>query len=257
MNNNLTTERAILDVFSPTSYITIGEKEKPLDYPYKADVRSCYTSKQFMTNPPKQGVYGAKVPEVYLQKEHQWVSNGVNYTDKIWYKDLQKDKKNGFLTGDFKRRDEFSLNFTTEQYRERLKQEFAHQAKANKTAYKEMREALEEELASTTPSGSGATAAKQLKEKPLLFDLVYDGNDAYPTAVKNSMISGRDTKNPTQLSWNREYGNNKLSSHDVGYGINEAVHGKPEFARIPLVKSTFYRPSTIPITNTLYTQRPT
>jgi len=193
------------------------------------------------------------VPEVYLDNTHKWVSEGVEYQDKIMYKDLQKEKKKGFLTGDFKRRDEFSLNFTTEQYRERLKQEAKHTASSTAAAYKEMKSAMESELA----AGGGASAAKTLKQKPNLYDLVYDGNEAYPTAVKNSMISGRDTKNPTQLSWERNLGQSKLSSQEYGYGIDTAAHGKPEFARIPLVKSTFYRPSTIPITNTLYTQRPT
>jgi len=253
MNNNMTTERALLDVFAPASYITIGEKEKPLSYPYKAPVRSCYASKQFLTNPPKQGVMGAKVPEVYLDNTHKWVSEGVPYVDKLMYKDTQKEKKKGFLTGGFKRRDEFSLNFTTEQYRERLTQEGKHTANSTAAAFKEMQAAMEAELAA---SGSGASAAKSIKKKPNLYDLVYDGDEAYPTAVKNSMVSGRDTKNPTQLGWERNLGQAKLSSQEYGYGIEAAEHGKPEFARIPLVKSTFYRPSTIPITNTLYTQRP-
>eukprot|EP00218_Dolichomastix_sp_CCMP3274_P010461 CAMPEP_0170143574 /NCGR_PEP_ID=MMETSP0033_2-20121228/11727_1 /TAXON_ID=195969 /ORGANISM="Dolichomastix tenuilepis, Strain CCMP3274" /LENGTH=245 /DNA_ID=CAMNT_0010380031 /DNA_START=44 /DNA_END=781 /DNA_ORIENTATION=+ len=244
----MTSERAIRDVFSTTSYVTIGEKEKPLDYGKKEGLRSCYTSKQFMTNPPKQGNLGAKVPEVYLEREHKWVMSNVQYTDKIWYKDLQKEKKKGFLSGDFKRRDEYSLNFTTEQYRERLKNEYHHQSSTT-AKYKELREFLEDEVKPET-APAGAT------KKPLLFDLVYDGNEANPTAVKNSMISGRDTKNPTQLSWNRSYGQLKPSSQDVGYGIHSAHHGKPQFARIPLVKSTFYRPSSIPIINTLYTQRP-
>jgi len=247
MNNNMTSERAIRDVFSTTSYVTIGEKEKPLDYGHKAPLRSCYASKQFMTNPPKQGAGGAKVPEVYLERTHKWVGEGVNYTDKIWYKDLQKEKKKGFLSGDFKRRDEFSLNFTTEQYRERLKNEYSHQHSST-AKYKELREMLEDEVAPKPDTAPASTS-----KKPLLFDLVYDGNDAYPTAVKNSMISGRDTKNPTQLSWGRHYGQLKTSSNDIGYGINDALHGKPQFARIPLVKTTFYRPSTIPIgEDTLY-----
>jgi len=251
MNNNLTTERAIKDVFAPASYITIGDKDKPLAYGQKEANRSCYAGKQFMTNPPKQGIYGAKVPEVYLDNTHKWVSEGVEYKDKIWYKDLGQERKKGFLTSNFKRRDEFSLNFTTEQYRERLKQEHKHTANSTAAAYKEMKEAMEQEI----EAGGGPSTIKT-KTKPNLYDLVYDGDDAYPTAVKNSMISGRDTKNPTQLSWNRDNGGQKLSSQDYGYGIDSANHGKPEFARIPIIKSTFYRPSSIPITNTIYTQRP-
>lgn len=244
MNNNLTTERAIRNVFMTSSYITIGDKEKPLEFNKKQPQRSCFKTKQFMTNPPKQGVGGAKVPEVYLDRTHNWVDKGSNFTDKIWYKDLQKEKKKGFLTGDFKRRDEFSLNFTTEQYRERLKDEARYQ-KLGK--YKELRSLMEGELA------TGQAVAEQ-KPAKLLFDLVYDSDD--PQQQERVKHTKSDTKNPTRLSYNRNYGPSKTSSNDIGYGIHEAHHGKPEFARIPLVKSTFYRPSTIPITNCIYTQRP-
>ena len=39
------------------------------------------------------------------------------------------------------------------------------------------------------------------------------------------MISGRDTKNPTQLTWERNLGGAKLSSQECGYGIDSAAHG--------------------------------
>ena len=49
----------------------------------------------------------------------------------------------------------------------------------------------------------------------------------------------------------------KLLSN-VAFQLQHAAlqQGKPEFARIPIIQSTFYRPCAIPITNTLYTQRP-
>jgi hypothetical protein len=190
------------------------------------------------------------VPDVYLDKSHKWVMEGVQFKDKLMYKDTQKEKKKGFLTGDFSRRDEFSMDFRTEQYREALKMESKHTAAATARAYKEMQAAMEKEIA------SGSRHERVVKPKPLLYDLVFDGEDAYPTAVKNSMISGRDTKNPTQLTWERNLGGTKLSSQECGYGIDSAPHGKPEFARIPIIEATFYRPCAIPITNTLYTQRP-
>jgi hypothetical protein len=39
-------------------------QEKPLSYPVKDTIRSSYTGKQFNSNPPKQGLYGAKVSPV-------------------------------------------------------------------------------------------------------------------------------------------------------------------------------------------------
>ena len=46
---------------------------------------------------------------------------GDKFVDKIRYKDVQSDKKRGFLTSDFSKRDEFSNTIRTEQYREQLK----------------------------------------------------------------------------------------------------------------------------------------
>jgi len=247
MNNNLTTERAVRDVFSTASYVTLGDKDKPLPYGLMQKERSCYYTKQFLTNPPKMGIMGSKLPDVYLERKHMWVSEGDTYKDKIWYKDQQKEKKKGFLTGDFKRRDEFSLNFTTEQYREQLVSE----NKFNK------------DRLSTLQAQSDAYKAKKGTEdvvvaKPAapLYDLVYDGDEPYPTAVKNSMSAGRDTQNPTQLTWGREYGKMTTSSMEIGYGVDAEPHDKPQFARVPIVRSTFYRRKNIPVQSTLYTKPP-
>ena len=72
-----------------------------------------------MTQPSKNG----KTTEVYFDKKHHWVSDGDEYVDRLKYRETQKEKKKGFLSGDFKRRDEYSMVFRTEQYREQLKGE--------------------------------------------------------------------------------------------------------------------------------------
>ena len=45
---------------------------------------------------------------------------GDKFTDRIRYKELQPEKKKGFLTSDFSKRDEFSNTVRTAQYRELL-----------------------------------------------------------------------------------------------------------------------------------------
>lgn len=47
-------------------------------------------------------------------------SQGDKYVDKQRYKELQPDKKKGFLTSDFSKRDEFSNTIRTNQWREQL-----------------------------------------------------------------------------------------------------------------------------------------
>ena len=48
-------------------------------------------------------------------------TQGDKYTDRVRYKDTQAEKKKGFLTSDFSKRDEFSNTVRTEQYREQLR----------------------------------------------------------------------------------------------------------------------------------------
>ena len=48
------------------------------------------------------------------------IFQGDKFTDRIRYKELQPEKKKGFLTSDFSKRDEFSNTVRTAQYRELL-----------------------------------------------------------------------------------------------------------------------------------------
>lgn len=202
-------------------------------------------------------------PEVYLDKTHNWLLEGVPYVDRVKYAEAQPEKpKRGFGTSDYSKRDEFSMDFRTEQMREALKSEARHQAIASEKA----KAAMEKELAASGGALRGTEANEDQAEesdrrrlrKPLLYDSVFDGEDAYPTAVRDSMIEGRDSKNPTQISWERDFGTMRTSAHSIGHGIDQAEHGKPQFARLPIVESTFYRPQGVPISQgkTVFNSRP-
>jgi hypothetical protein len=244
----------------------LSPQAKPLPYPVKHHVRSSFTGRQMITNPPKEGVLGSKHPDVYLDKQHAWLSEGVPYVDRLKYAEVQSEKKAGFGTSDFSRRDEFSMDFRTEQYREALKSENRHASEATKRAYLEMRRAMEAAGQSMDAEGeqdASATEEERLARRraalrrPTLFDKVFDDGDV-ATAVPNSMISGRPSKNPTQTSWERDYGRTKTSAMECGYGVKDAPHGKPQFARMPVLAATVYRPCAIPITEntTIFTKRP-
>ena len=118
-------------------------------------------------------------------------------------------------SSDFSRRDEFSKDFATEQYRERLKMEYKHSKKATQNM-EQLKETLQATIGEEAYNGGGTSSPMKGRKKPL-YDLVYDGTSA--PAVKNSMRAGRDTNNPTQLSWQRDFGALKLSSHEFGYGV--------------------------------------
>jgi hypothetical protein len=50
------------------------------------------------------------------------------------------------------------------------------------------------------------------------------------------MVAGRDTQNPTQLTWERDFGAQKPMSKRYGEGITQVDHSKPQFARKSIVK---------------------
>lgn len=59
-----------------------------------------------------------------------WSESKDKYTMGIPYREIYSEKKKGFMTGDFPRRDEFSNSIRTEQLREILKRETKGQRKA-------------------------------------------------------------------------------------------------------------------------------
>lgn len=116
------------------------------------------------------------------------------------------------------------------QYREQLKQEMSHNKKA-----------LEIRGGANAAKGDVLAEEEEPAEKTFLYDLVFEKDDTFSTRQP------RDTKNPTFLSKERDFGTYKTMSQLVGYGIEETEHSKPEFARTPIVQSTFYRRTNIPL----------
>jgi hypothetical protein len=246
MNNNQNNERALLagcnGVFAATSYITIGEPGKPLVYPSEKAFkdRSCYKGKQIITNPPKEG----KGIEVYFEKKHPWLFDGEKYIDKQLYIHKQKEKKKGFMTGDFMKRDEFSNTIRTGQYRELLKLEVKHRQRALA-----MQAELDQEDDDIKAKLDQEEAEKAARSKGvMLFDLIFetDKTDDETLFEKNKMTT-RDTKNPTKHSYDRNFGTYATAAMNYGIGIAEEEHAKPTYARLPIIKSTFYRPGKVPL----------
>lgn len=167
--------QAVLGVFSKPSHINVGDKNKPEEYGKKPETRSSLKGKQFLSNPTRSGTYGSKLPEVYLEKKHPYVSYNDPYQDRVSYAAKAKEeegkvpeksrkytKKKGFWTSDFPRRDEFTLNITTEQYRERLAQEgkYAKHSIVDEDTLKHMREEVGDESSGDDDSPSSSPRRK-------------------------------------------------------------------------------------------------
>ena len=155
---------------------------------------------------------------------------GETYADRLLYRETQPEKKKGFLTGDFKRRDEFSSDFRTRQYREQLKGE----EKYSKKMLQLMAEQQGPEVVEPV--------TEKKEEGPTLFDLVYN-DTRFDVSNSGASKVARDTKNPTLLSHSRNFGTMRTTSM-ISHQAPESF-SKPQYARKPVVKDTFYRKTNV------------
>jgi len=231
MNNNKLDEAALAagckGVFSKPSYITIGTKEKPEEYVKKGFVRSVFGGKQLATVPLKHG----KTIDVYFEKKHNSINDGDKYQDRWRYRELQPDKKKGFLTSDFSKRDEFSNTIRTGQWREQLKLE-------NKFSKKAIE--MFAESAGILDAPMAHKHGEKEEPESFLYDLVFERDN--PRSIGASKTH-RDTMNRTQLSHERHLGDT-LTTNTLVY-TPPTEFTKPDHARRPVIRDTFYRKTNV------------
>lgn len=211
-------------------------RSAPLTYGKPEKDRSNIGGKQFLTTPTKAG----RGNDAYFDRTHPWISKGDKYSDRLRFADSQKEKKKGFGTGDFMRRSEYTNTIRTEQYREQLKEEL-RRISDNAGEGEEVQAELEAEMMRLTKK---ADLRKQ-DANTELYDLVYETKDS-DAGYFGSSKQARDTKNPTLLGTKRHLGIYKTSAQMYGENIAVTEHSKPDFARVQVLKSTFYRPTSIP-----------
>ncbi|PNW77149.1 hypothetical protein CHLRE_10g424250v5 [Chlamydomonas reinhardtii] len=230
MNNNKLDEAAILagckGVFSKTSYIThTGQEGKAEEYEKKGGHRSAFAGKQLATAPLKEG----KTVDVYFTKKHDWISDKDPYVDRIRYKDSNQEKKKGFYTSDFSKRDEFTNTIRTEQWREQLKGENTHAKKA-----------LDMFAEATGLEASQLRTSRKMEPEVFMYDQVFEKEDP---GFDGASRTHRDTKNKTMLSRDRANGEMMTTTALAFQAPDE--HHKPEHARKPLVRETFFRKTNV------------
>jgi len=234
MNNNLTSERAILGQYNTTSYITIQDP-----YLKKNQPLSRHKKKQFLTEPGHLG----RSKDTMFAKAFPWLSEGDKYKTQQMYTKTQPlaSRKKGFLSSDAHRRDEFSNVCRTEQHRWALGRE---------AAMTKMHERNKKPGTADADSKRGSKS-KSLESKPLaevapefttphhLYDIGKgDSVTKFSQKLHREMWyhTQRDPKKPRRL------GDYLPSSYEIG---NEAVQEtelhKPTYANTPIVQSTFYR----------------
>lgn len=243
MNNNLTTERSHLGVFSTTEYVTIGDQ-----YGKKPDKDPRLKGKQFTNEFPKSGIAGARPNNALFDREHKWLFGGEKYIDRTMYLKTQPpaNRHKGFQSSDASRRDEFTLDIETQKWRERI---------AIEMQFAERFAKAQEEGAEEAPPPAEEETRRWTHGPKFLFDL---GKEATGGTTPYQMKDARDTwyskQRVKELNDSKAYtGGVMLSSHVYGdnlKGYNEWT--KPEFARQPVIRDNFFRSTGLLRKNTTF-----
>ena len=228
MNNGLQTERAHMGVFSTTSYISIGDP-----YAKKSQSDDRMKGRQFISQYPKRGLGGAAEKACYFDRQFPSLFIGEKYVDRTMYLKTQPPdtRKNGFGSSDAKRRDEFSNDVEVNKWRERIKNEMEFVSR-----FASQHAGDEEEAA---PMEKRWTHGPEFS-----FDV---GKETAGGVTPYQMKDERDTwYSKERLKEFRDgvpfTGSVKLSSYAVGDNLQGySAWSKPEFARQPIIRDSFFR----------------
>lgn len=238
MNNNLTTERSHLGVFSTTSYVSIGDP-----FGKKATKDARFGGKQFSADFPKQGISGACPNNALFAREHTWLYGGEKYVDRTMYIQTQPPdtRKKGFMSSDAKRRDEFTLDIEVQKWRERIGTEMIFADRARKMQEEKM---TPEERAEAERIAREPPPVRWTHGPKYLFDL---GKEVTGGTTPYEMKDARDTwfskeRVKSINGGSLDTGSYMLSSHAVGTNLKDfSSWSKPEFARQPVIRDNFFR----------------
>lgn len=250
MNNGLTTERAMLGVFSTTTYNTIGDAygKKP-----KPDPR--HLGRQLVMERPHRGLSGSTPLNALFDREFKSLHKGDKYEDRtMYYKTQPKEtRKTGFMSSDAFKSDEFTMHFPTEQWRERIKSEMEHVNRTRLTLEKKAAEMSDEEKAvELALLNSLKDTTKPWSHGPeFLFDIgkqslggetpysIHDARDTWYSKSRQALLSKRPEDE-------KRMGPYRTFNQVYGQGSENVTLTKPAFARTPFIKDNFFRASGIP-----------
>jgi len=198
---------------------------------------------------PKQGIAGARPNNSMFDREHKWLFNGEKYIDKTGYIQTKinpngiapENQKLGFLSKDEARRDQMSIDIETEKYRQTIRTEMAF---AEKFAARAAASLTEEDKARMAELEARGKERRWTHGPDFLFDL---GKEATGGVTPYEMKDARETWYSKQRikkldGGQRNCGGVVLSSHAVGDNlIGYSDWSKPEFARQPIIRDSFFR----------------
>jgi len=246
-------------LFSAPSFITINDQyvKKHVQWPRLG-------GKNALIGAPVKG----RGQEVYFDKQHKWLLQNKKYADTApavyrieqpREKRAQGDKKLiAFLSTDANKRGEFSNNMRCGQYEHGLKKELQMMKQAPKSTFDRDQMLVPERNREFLQNKLEADCEKNHYETPeYLYDVGREANTEFQPKDHRETFYSTNKRDIEEL---KQFGplRTHVSSLKYGWGHQEVTKFKEisEYASIPIIRSTFYRRTGLPLTTNGNMNRP-
>lgn len=237
-------------VFSAPSFITIGDT-----YTKKVTQLSRLGGKNFIAQCPKKG----RDPSAYFDKQHKWLFQGKKYADTappLYRLEQPRDQRAGkgkamiaFLSTDANKRGEFGNVIRCGQYEHGLKKEMQMVKQQPPSTYDRESALVPERNREFLANKLEADNEENLFAVPdTLYDIGRTANTEFQPKDHREQFYSKHKRDVSQL---KQFGplRTHVSSLKYGWGHQEVTKFKEvsEYASIPIIRSTFYRRTGLPI----------
>lgn len=246
-------------VFSAPSFITIGDQyvKKQAQWPRLG-------GKNALIGVPRKG----RVPDVYFDKQHKWLLQNKKYADTapaVYRIEQPRDQRAGkgkamiaFLSTDANKRGEFSNNMRCGQYEHGLKKELQMMKQAPASTFDKDQLLVPEHNREFLQNKLEADCEDNYYETPnYLYDIGREANTEFQPKDHRETFYSKNKRDITEL---KQFGplRTHCSSLKYGWGHQEVTKFKEisEYASIPIIRSTFYRRTGLPLTQSGNMKRP-
>jgi len=238
-------------VFSAPSFTTIGDNyiKKHVQWPRLG-------GKNVLIGIPKKG----RGEEVYFDNKHKWLLQNKKYQDTapaIYRIEQPRDQRQGkgkqliaFLSTDANKRGEFCNNMRCGQYEHGLKKEIQMMKQAPASTFDRNQMLVPENNREFLSNKLEADCEENHYVTPeYLYDVGREANTEFQPKDHRETFYSKNKRDITEL---KQFGplRTHCSSLKYGWGHQEVTKFKEisEFASIPIIRSTFYRRTGLPLT---------
>lgn len=237
-------------VFSAPSFITIGDQ-----YVKKTAQLSRLGGKNIISGVPKKG----RVHEAYFDKSHKWLYQGKKYADTappLYRIEQPRDQRAGkgkaliaFNSTDASRRGEFSNVMRCGQYEHGLKKETQMMKQCPPSTFDREQILVPEHNREFLSNKLEADNDQKLFTVPdNLYDIGREATTEFQPKDHRERFYSQHRRDISEL---KEFGplRTHVSSLKYGWGHQEVTKYKEvsEYASIPIIRSTFYRRTGLPV----------